>query len=278
MPLPSKSVLSAATVVYFSEIPMLNGLIASMERAAGELFAASGMATCMYLIDNSDDVEYFSLLEAMRAEVSCSKAFQLELTCSPGNLGYGGGNNLVRNQLNSCYHLVINPDVIVWPDALCQAVAYFEQRCDVAIVSPMVIEEDGSCHHVIKVYPDCFTLMLRYLGNSVLNRRFSCRLSRYQCDHLTDQVDKSVELAGGCFQFMRTELFQRLGGFDDRFFMYFEDYDLSIRARESGAIAYVPAVKISHLGGGVGRKTFLHHRFFVASAIKFFIKHGLRLW
>lgn len=257
---------------------MLKDLIASMDQAAGELFEACGMTTCLYLVDNSDDAEYFSRLEAMSAEVCYGDSLRLELICSPGNLGYGGGNNLVRDQLDSYYHLVVNPDVIVRPNTLCQAVAYFERNGDIAMLSPMVEEEGGQCHHVVKVYPDCFTLLLRYLGCAGLSRIFASRLSRYQCDHLVDQADCSVELAGGCFQFMRTELFQRIGGFDDRFFMYFEDFDLSIRAREHGAIAYVPMVKISHAGGDVGRKTFTHHRFFAVSALRFFNKHGWRLW
>jgi len=257
---------------------MIKELIISLRESSNQLYARAGTSVHLYLVDNSTDEKYFSRLKVMCEGIDCSEAFRLELLCSSNNLGYGGGNNLVLDQLDSSYHLVINPDVIVGSGALYKAVTYLECNDDVAMLSPMVVEENGRRSHVVKVYPDCFTLMLRYLGRPTLNRWFSHRLGRYQCDQLSDQADKNTELAGGCFQLMRTDLFKRLGGFDDRFFMYFEDYDLSIRARVFGSISYVPAVQISHAGGDVGRKTFAHHRFFVASALRFFNKHGWRFW
>ena len=95
---------------------------------------------------------------------------------------------------------------------------------------------------------------------------------------LDGAIDCSVELIGGCFIFLRTSLFRQLDGFDQRFFMYFEDFDLSIRAKEYGSIAYVPTVKITHSGGDVGRKNYRHHLYFIRSAIRFFNKHGWRFW
>lgn len=278
MSISSGRVLTSAAVVYYSELSMVKAFLVSMSEAAGGLFSALGVRTCLHVIDNSESAQYFSSIEAVCREFLPCDAFELHLINSMGNLGYGGGNNKVLEGLSSDYHLIVNPDVVVQQDTLLQAVDYLDRNGQVCMVSPQVIEVDGAVHHVVKAYPDCLTLALRYLGSAYLNVKFSKRLGRYQRVDLIDQVDGDIELAGGCFQFMRTEVLKRLGGFDDRFFMYFEDYDLSIRAKAFGRLAYVPSVKISHAGGDVGRKNWRHHLFFCSSAWRFFNKHQWRFW
>lgn len=269
--------ISAATVTYFSDLNQLRLLLSSIQDAAEDLFEKAGYRFDYYIIDNSNDDAYFRQLKSLSTGSFDANYFLFHLVRSSSNLGYSGGNNLVLSRLKSDYHIVLNPDVTVQRDSLWKAVGYMNGNRNVAMLSPRVFNEQGGSH-VVKAYPDCFTLMLRYLGHNSLNRLFAARLKRYQCDHLKDQADKTVELAGGCFQFIRTELFQQLQGFDERFFMYFEDYDLSIRAKALGVIAYVPSVKITHEGGDVGRKRLRHHLFFCVSAVKFFTRHTWRLW
>ncbi len=274
----TSSMLTAAAVVYHSELPVLREFVLSMAAAAERLSKIHGGLTCLYLIDNSECADYFCSLKQLKEELFVGGALQVRLVCAPKNLGYGGANNLLLEGLKSRYHLVINPDVVVDPDALCLAVGFMESNGQVLMLTPRVVDKGGRLCHVVKAYPDCLTLLLRYLSVPLLSRLFWRRLGRYECVELKNDVTSCVEFAGGCFQFLRTESFVQLQGFDDRFFMYFEDFDLSIRTRERGAIAYVPAVKISHAGGDVGRKTFIHHRYFIASALRFFSRHGWRLW
>ena len=268
--------ISVTTVTYFSELELLRCLLISLEVAVGQLHQKNGYAVNYFLIDNSNDNDYFNDLESLCSRFG-GEYFQLTTIKATGNLGYSGGNNLVLNQLQSDYHLVLNPDVTMQPDALWRAIEYMDCSENVAILSPQVASSSAATN-VIKTYPDCLTLALRYLGSPVLNRYFSVRLARYECAHLGDEVNCSVDLAGGCFIFLRTSLFKQLQGFDKWFFMYFEDYDLSLRARKFGEIAYVPSVKITHAGGDVGRKDFKHHFYFSISAIKFFMRHGWKLW
>jgi GT2 family glycosyltransferase len=75
----------------------------------------------------------------------------------------------------------------------------------------------------------------------------------------------------------RTALFVKLGGFDPRFFMYFEDYDLSLRMGREAAVAYVPQARIVHHGGEAARKGWRHVAWFVTSAGRFFARHGWKL-
>ncbi|PRF94602.1 hypothetical protein C6Q22_02415 [Burkholderia multivorans] len=85
-------------------------------------------------------------------------------------------------------------------------------------------------------------------------------------------------IVSGCFMMFRTEVLKKLGGFDPRYFLYFEDYDLSLRAHEVADVAYVPSVRVIHHGGGASRKGFTHIRMFAVSAFKFFNRFGWRVW
>jgi GT2 family glycosyltransferase len=76
---------------------------------------------------------------------------------------------------------------------------------------------------------------------------------------------------------VRTALFRRLGGFDPRFFMYFEDYDLSLRVGREAKIAFVPASRIVHHGGKASRKGPRHVSWFLRSAWRFFATHGWKI-
>jgi GT2 family glycosyltransferase len=272
-----KKSISAVTVTYFSELSVLRALLISVYNSSEKMFLASGSTFVYYIVDNSDDEEYFWQLETLFFEVEDNHFFSIHMCRAPENLGFSGGNNFIMHKLDSDYHLIINPDVIVQSDTLLIASQYLTDNQDVVMVSPEVVN-GPTVKHVIKSHPNALTLLLRYLDITYLNHMFEARLSDYQCDHLQYEEDKSVLLAGGCFMLLRAKAYVALGGFDQRFFMYFEDYDLSIRARELGKIAYVPSVKISHMGGYVGKKSIKHHVFFFLSSLKFSVLHGWKLW
>lgn len=270
--------ISAVTVTYFSDLSLIRPLLVSTEAAAGKLYAKHGYGVEYYIIDNSADEDYFWRLEMLCYDFFDNDHLSLHIVRAPKNLGFGGGNNLVLNRLDSEFHLVINPDVTLEPLALCRAMEYLEKNADVGMVSPKIVDASSISPHVIKRYPDCLTLFLRYAEIPMLSKFFSSRLERYACSDFVDESSKDVQIAGGCFLLIRTHLFKKLKGFDDHFFVYFEDYDFSLRVLEFTKIAYVPDIKITHMGGFVGGKSFRHHWYFSISAIKFFFRHGWKLW
>jgi GT2 family glycosyltransferase len=268
---------SAVTVSYFSDLSLLRELLASLFSGAESLYSASQITFTHYIVDNSCDDDYFSQLQALSSEFESTKFFSFKLYRAPQNLGFSDGNNFINDKIHSDYHLIINPDVTIEPDALLNAIQYLIDNVDVVMVTPKVT--DGiAVKHVVKSYPDVLTLLVRYFDNPYLNNLFKSRLARYQCEYLHDQADKNMLLAGGCFLLLKTDAFIALGGFDQRFFLYFEDYDFSLRVHKLGKIAYVPTVKITHMGGHAGKKNIKHHVYFVVSAFKFWTIHGWRLW
>ncbi|HIB84125.1 MAG TPA: hypothetical protein EYO59_05890 [Chromatiaceae bacterium] len=95
---------------------------------------------------------------------------------------------------------------------------------------------------------------------------------------VSDGVEGNIPLASGCFMFFRTKLLRVLDGFSPDYFLYFEDYDLSMRVHELSDIVYVPMVRITHFGGHAAGKGLRHIWMFSVSAYRFFSRWGWRWW
>lgn len=277
--------LSIGIVVHKSNLKVLESCLISVFEAADTLnqsfFSKAGIA--VYILDNSLDLVYSQALAALLTklrEESLSTGEEVsapEVTLVhrvlPENSGYGVANNILLSELSSQYHLVLNPDVYLDKSALLEALQYLVNHSSVVLLAPRV-----DTTHVVKCYPDCLTLMLRYLKVDWVSSIFEKRLAHYCRADLIDEVSDDIQLVGGCFMLMPTVVWQSVEGFDPRFFMYFEDFDLSLRLAKRGKLVYVPSVKIHHKGGDVGRKSGNHHRYFINSALKFFNKHGWKLF
>jgi GT2 family glycosyltransferase len=85
-----------------------------------------------------------------------------------------------------------------------------------------------------------------------------------------------VPVMSGAFVLARRDAVDRTGGFDPRFFLYFEDFDWSVRLNEVARNAFVPSVSIVHHGGGAARKGWRHVAWFIGSGFRFYTKHGWR--
>ncbi len=273
--------LSISTVLYKADVALLAHHVESLFDAfrCAEVHYAD-LKVQLLLIDNSpaSDSSCDQFVAQLPGQYN-DDSFQVSYLKSLSNVGYGAANNLALEGQCSDYHLVVNPDVIVTAEALLQSLRYFESSANVGMLTPWVESDSGYGGHVVKRYPDCLTLALRFLGVKLLNRYFSRRLGRYACEELSGSLRQGVEIAGGCFFFIRTDDYLKLNGFDDHYFLYFEDFDFCMRLRELGlSIDYVPSVKINHAGGDVGRKPLIHTWYFILSAVRFFNRNGWKFY
>ncbi|MEY4642154.1 MAG: hypothetical protein RLZZ227_2148 [Pseudomonadota bacterium] len=194
------------------------------------------------------------------------------------NLGYGKAHNLAIEAARSRYHLIMNPDVEMAPDTLLNAVTFMEQHEDVVALSPHAEDGTGHAAYLCKRYPAVLDLALRGFAPSVLRRRFSKRLGIYENRSLVASNQPArVDLISGCFMFCRTEALRQAGGFDPGFFLYFEDFSLSLELGKLGKLMYYPASRIVHYGGHAGKKGLRHVLHFVASAFRFYNHYGWKL-
>lgn len=193
------------------------------------------------------------------------------------NLGYGRAHNRCFQQ--GCdFHLILNPDVYLAENALQVGVDYLLAHPHVGMVTPYAENADGMPLFLSKRYPSVLDFMLRGFAPGFMRKVFARRLSIYEMqeEYLSGTVVEGVEIASGCCMLLRTDVLRKLQGFSEGYFLYFEDFDLSIRVRKLAVIAYLPQMKIVHDGGHAARKGWWHIRQFVSSGFLFFKTHGWR--
>ena len=197
-----------------------------------------------------------------------------------GNAGYGRGHNwAIQKVQNSKYHLISNPDIIVAPSAIKTLTAFMEQNPDIGMVCPKILNEDGSIQFLNKRYPKVFDLFARRFIPKIFHHLIQKRLDRFEMKDVGYEDICDVECISGCFMFCRTEVLKSVGGFDDRYFMYFEDFDLSRKIQQAGyRTVYYPQARVTHLWERASHKSMKMTLIHIKSAIKFFNKWGWKLF
>lgn len=195
----------------------------------------------------------------------------------PENLGFGKAHNLAFELCGtrSDYHLILNPDIYFGPEVIPALKVYLDERLDVGVVMPKVLFPDGRTQHLCKLLPTPFDLLMRrFLPVSVLSRFFEGRMRQYEMRQTGYDREMRVPCLSGCFMFARSSVYREIGGFDERYFLYMEDVDLSRRIGAQYRTMYYPAVHVFHAYGkgsyGNSRMRNLHIR----SAIVYFSKWG----
>jgi GT2 family glycosyltransferase len=195
------------------------------------------------------------------------------------NIGYGSAHNLVMHGGNTHFHLVLNPDVELEPDALVAGLSFLDEHPEIGVLAPAASGPGGEREFLCKRYPTVLDLALRGIGPALLRRLFATRLERYEMREAlslagADGIVSPVPMMSGCFMLVRRSAVDATGGFDPKYFLYFEDFDWSLRLNRITRSAYVPSVRIVHHGGGASRKGWRHVVEFARSALRFFRKHG----
>jgi GT2 family glycosyltransferase len=271
--------LSVSIVVFQPDLEELADTLRSLGVAAERARETGALGRVeLWLIDNGGAVAA-GLEDTLAAALGrFAPWLSVEVLSSHGNVGYGRGHNLAITRAGAGYHLILNPDVILEADALTEGLRYLESHAEVGLITPLVDDTTGGRQYLCKRYPSVIVLALRGFGPAFLRRRFGRILDRYEMRDLPDDAPtSSIPIASGCFMLCRRQALAAIGGFSPEYFLYFEDFDLSLRFARQAAIAYVPAVRIRHAGGDAAGKGWAHRGMFVRSAFTFFRRHGWRL-
>ena len=254
----------------------LRALAAALDaaREAGQLRGAN-----VVLVDNTGDRATAEAVVGLGETRFKDAGVTMNYLHGHANIGYGSAHNLVMHGGNTHYHLVLNPDAELAPDALTVALAYLNGHPEVGVLAPAVIGPEGAPEFLCKRYPSLLDLALRGFAPAAIQRLFRQRLERYEMRDVIDPADAQstvtpIPMISGCFMLARRKPIDVTGGFDPGFFLYFEDFDWSLRLNRVTQSAYVPAVRIIHHGGGAARKGWRHVLRFTTSAVRFFNKHG----
>jgi GT2 family glycosyltransferase len=167
---------------------------------------------------------------------------------SKKNGGYGYGHNQVILKSDAEYHLILNNDVYMMPDTLQNALDFMQQHTHVGMLVPDVYDMDENRVHLCRHNPSLWISFLRRFASPLVKKIFQNQLRKFEMqDKNYNEVMFKLSNPTGCFMFCRQDLLKRLGGFDEKFFMYYDDSDLGRRMAKISQIAYSPAVKIKHV-------------------------------
>lgn len=232
-------------------------------------FLQSNLSRTLFLIDNSkkDGLRKLEKLDSRIKYIFTGK-----------NLGYGKAHNIALKrsiESNVKYHLILNPDVYFEKGVLEKLYEFMEANSDVGLVMPKVLYPDGSLQYLCKLLPTPFDLFRRRLLNfdvfKKLNEKrnfiFELRFTEYK-----EIMD--VPFLSGCFMFIRTEVLKQIGIFDERFFLYLDDTDLSRRIHKISRTVFYPYVHIYHEWGRGSYKSFKLLFYHIKDAFSYFNKWG----
>lgn len=286
---PSKDTLPQLTVsvvVYHLDLPVLRqslqSLLASVQVAASQQKLSR---LDLFIVDNGDNAPALRLLlDELELDDSNIRSVA-HLLHAHGNVGFGNAHNLVIHQRAEQFeepgdndlYLILNPDVFLEPSTLLEGINWLSEHAESVAVAPSIQDGKGGTASACKRYPSVLDFLLRGFAPASIKNMFRVRLSRYDMDDLPqDQPTSGIPLISGCFMLFRHAALQQLQGFDPRYFLYFEDFDLALRAHRLGTLTYLPSMQITHLGGHSARKGLRHIVMFVRSGIQFFGTHGWR--
>jgi GT2 family glycosyltransferase len=189
------------------------------------------------------------------------------------NLGYGRAHNIaIKKSVESFkYHLICNPDIDLSTNVISELVDYMDSHTDVGLCMPKLVGTDGVIQHCCRRSPVVWDYVSQLVGRSTWGKRRAFRLEMRDYDYETGM---DVQCLSGCFMFFRGAVLKRLRGFDEKFFLYFEDFDLSMRSRELARNVYVPSTFVVHERQSAHRRSWLLKGAFVMSAMRYFLKWG----
>ena len=189
------------------------------------------------------------------------------------NIGFSKANNLILDQIKelSNYHLILNPDVLFDSDILVKLIRELEGKTEIAMIAPKVVSPDQKHQFTCRKHPVLSELIYRRLGlkKEMTNER----------EYRNLEMSKPFypEFIHGCFQLFKTEVFVKIRGFDERYFLYMEDADICREIEAIGLkVFYFPKVTIQHIHrrGSAKRIKLLYHHFI--SALKYFNKWKIK--
>lgn len=176
--------------------------------------------------------------------------------------GFGGNHNAALLSSKTKYVCVGNPDLRLLYDPFPELMKCMADDDDVGVVAPLIVNSAGELEDNIRKFPTPLSVVKKFLKKDD---------SSYK---ITNNDAFEVDWAAGMFLFFRTDAFRAVGGFDDDYFMYYEDVDICARLWQAGwKVAVCPSVKVVHDAQRTSHQKFRYLYWHLSSMIRFFSKH-----
>ncbi len=166
------------------------------------------------------------------------------------NLGFARANNLAFERATGSLLALVNSDVVVHPGCLQELAAFLDDHEAVGMVGPRVVGSDGQLQRTCRCLPGVWNSLCRAVALDRLFPRYAM-FSSYEMRYFAHDRIAEVEVLSGCFCMVRRKAIDEVGGFDERFFFYAEDFDWCKRFVEAGwKVMFDPRATATHFGGG----------------------------
>jgi GT2 family glycosyltransferase len=202
-----------------------------------------------------------------------------DITFYHENNGFGFGHNYNLLQAQEDYFLIFNPDIMLKKETLVSMIEKMEKDKSISLLVPKVLNADGTTQHLMRKRVTVFDYALRFIPFAFVKKMFSKRMASFECRDIPDDRDVQIRIGSGCFMLFRGTVFKELNGFDDRYFMYFEDTDICMEMEKRNMkIVYTPFSHVIHYYERGSHKNSRLFKIFMQSLYKFFNKWGWRLF
>ncbi len=206
------------------------------------------------------------------SEILNNQSNKVIIVKNPENYGFAKSCNIGAEFCNSEYILFLNPDSVLFPNSLDETLQYMRMndKKNIGIAGIQLLDQEGNIARHSSDFPTPLSFFLRSTG---IHKIF------FYFDHVSSEWDhnqtREVSHVIGAFFFVRRKLYDKLNGFDERFFIYLEDLDFSLRAKKIGyKTHFISTIQSMHIAGGVSSKIKAKRLFYsLRSRIIYSYKH-----
>lgn len=250
-------ILSASIVIYNNDLKEINKIVNCLMYYG---------INKIYLIDNSP-LNIFQSVFSDNDIVFYSH--------NPSNSGFGAAHNIAIQKAllsGAKYHFIVNPDIYFNMDVITPMIEYIINNKDVGMVMPQILNLDGTVQNLPKLLPSPYSILLRKIKRP--GRYYKKFIEKYELRNVPNQQIYNVPILSGCFTLLNLSAIEEVGMYDEKFFMYFEDWDLSRRMHKKYKTIYYPLVSVNHGYESGANKSFKLFKIFIQSAFSYFNKWG----
>lgn len=249
--------ITSSIVLYKNNIEILQRSINS--------FLNINLNIKIFLIDNSP-TDFLKKLDS-----DC----RIEYIHNPLNPGFGAAHNIAIKKSIECgaqYHFVVNPDISFIGDIITQMTNYMKNDETIGMMMPQILNLDGSIQNLPKLLPSPKSVLWRKIRKPV--KLYSSFINKYELRNIRKDRIYNAPILSGCFTLLNLKAINEIGMYDDAYFMYFEDWDLSRRMHQKYKTIYFPKVSVFHEYESGANKSLRLFKIFIKSAIIYFNKWG----
>lgn len=194
------------------------------------------------------------------------------------NIGFGAAHNVAIKLGKGKYHLVLNPDIIFTENTIEKLINFMEENSDIGLVSPKIIFPDGTIQYLCKRSPCLFDLCVRRFTPGFIQKLFKKRIDYFEMRETGYNKIMDVLYLSGSFMLFRRSILEKIGGFDENFYMYAEDADITQRAAEISKTVFYPYTSVIHLWERGSHKNIKLLFISLVSTAKYFNKWGWKIF